>query len=69
MMSYAGSKAIGVNPYSKNMVPAVELAVYLGSAEAQLSHYNKKCDSMQYRAFKRYGDFRRAADYGAKQYL
>ena len=39
MMSYAGSKAIGVNPYSKNMVPAVELAVYLGSAEAQLSHY------------------------------
>ena len=40
MMSYAGSQAIGVNPYSKNMVPAVELAVYLGSAEAQLSHYN-----------------------------
>lgn len=39
MMSYAGSKAIGVNPYSKNMVPAVELAVYLRSAEAQLSHY------------------------------
>lgn len=39
MMSYAGSEAIGVNPYSKNMVPAVELAVYLGSAEAQLSHY------------------------------
>lgn len=39
MMSYAGSKAIGVNPYSKNMVPAVELAVYLGSAEAQLAHY------------------------------
>ena len=39
MMSYAGSKAIGVNPYSKNMVPAVELTVYLGSAEAQLSHY------------------------------
>lgn len=39
MMSYAGSKAIGVNPYSKNMVPAVELAVYLGSAEAQLSYY------------------------------
>lgn len=34
MMSYAGSKAVGVNPYSKNMVAAVELAVYLGSAEA-----------------------------------
>lgn len=39
MMSYAGSKAIGVNPYSKNMVAAVELAVYLGSAEAQMTHY------------------------------
>ena len=39
MMAYAGSKAIGVNPYSKNMVAAVELAVYLGSAEAQMSHY------------------------------
>lgn len=39
MMAYAGSKAIGVNPYSKNMVAAVELAVYLGSAEAQRSHY------------------------------
>lgn len=39
MMSYAGSKAVGVNPYSKNMVAAVELAVYLGSAEAQMTHY------------------------------
>ena len=39
MMSYAGSEAVGVNPYSKNMVAAVELAVYLGSAEAQMTHY------------------------------
>lgn len=39
MMAYAGSKAIGVNPYSKHMVAAVELAVYLGSAEAQKLHY------------------------------
>lgn len=39
MKAYAGSKAIGVNPYSKHMVAAVELAVYLGSAEAQRSHY------------------------------
>lgn len=39
MTAYAGSKAIGVNPYSKNMVAAVELAVYLGSADAQRSHY------------------------------
>lgn len=28
MTSYAGSKAIGVNPYSKNMVAAVELAAH-----------------------------------------
>ena len=42
MMSYAGSKAIGVNPYSKHMVAAVELAVYLGSAEAQLTHYQMR---------------------------
>lgn len=40
MMAYAGSKAIGVNPYSKNMVAAVELAVYLGSAQAQKLHYD-----------------------------
>lgn len=39
MMSYAGSKAIGVNTSSKHMVPAVELALYLGSAEAQRLHY------------------------------
>lgn len=42
MKAYAGSKAIGVNPYSKNMVAAVELAVYLGSAEAQMSHYQMR---------------------------
>lgn len=39
MTSYAGTKAIGVNPNTKYMVPAVELAVYLGSAEAQELHY------------------------------
>ena len=39
MKAYAGSKAIGVNPNSKNMVAAVELAVYLGSAKAQELHY------------------------------
>ena len=39
MRAYAGSKAIGVNPNSDNMVAAVELAVYLGSAEAQELHY------------------------------
>lgn len=40
MLAYAGSKAIGVNPNSQNMVAAVELAVYLGSASAQQSHYD-----------------------------
>ncbi len=39
MMAYAGSKAIGVNPNSKYMSAAVQLAVYLGSAEAQKTHY------------------------------
>ena len=42
MTSYAGSKAIGVNPHSKNMVPAVELALYLGSAKAQEAHYEMR---------------------------
>lgn len=40
MLAYAGSKAIGVNPNCEDMVPAVELAIYLGSAEAQQSHYD-----------------------------
>lgn len=39
MTSYAGTKSFGVNPNTKYMVPAVELAVYLGSAEAQQLHY------------------------------
>ena len=39
MLAYAGSKAIGVNPNAKNMVAAVELAVFLASPEAQKAHY------------------------------
>lgn len=39
MMSYAGSKAVGVNATSKHMVAAIQLAIYLGSAEAQKLHY------------------------------
>ena len=39
MLAYAGSKAIGVNSHSDYMEAAVALAVYLGSAEAQLLHY------------------------------
>lgn len=39
MYAYAGSKAIGVNTSTDYMVQAVELAMYLGSAEAQQLHY------------------------------
>lgn len=39
MMSYAGSKAVGVNATSKHMVAAIQLAIYLGSADAQRLHY------------------------------
>lgn len=39
MYAYAGSKAIGVNTSTKHMKAAVELAMYLGSAEAQRLHY------------------------------
>lgn len=39
MKSFAGSKAIGVNPNSQYPQVAVALAQFLGSAEAQQSHY------------------------------
>lgn len=39
LKSFAGSKAIGVNPNSDNMQVAVALAQYLASPEAQLKHY------------------------------
>lgn len=39
MMAYAGSKAIGVNATSDHMVAAIQLAIYLGSSEAQKLHY------------------------------
>lgn len=42
MQAFAGSKAIGVNPNCQNMQAAVALAVYLGSAEAQLAHYTMR---------------------------
>lgn len=42
MRSFAGSKAIGVNPNCANMQVAVALAVYLGSAEAQKAHYEMR---------------------------
>ena len=39
LLSYAGSKAIGVNATSDHMVASIQLAIYLGSAEAQRLHY------------------------------
>ena len=39
LRSFAGSKAIGVNPNCKNQKVATALAVFLGSEEAQLAHY------------------------------
>lgn len=42
LKSFAGSKAIGVNPHSKNMEAAVALAQYLASEEAQLKHYEMR---------------------------
>ena len=42
MRSFAGSKAIGVNPNCQNMQAAIALAVYLGSAEAQKAHYEMR---------------------------
>ncbi len=42
LKSFAGSKAIGVNPNCKDPEVAVALAVHLGSAEAQKSHYEMR---------------------------
>ena len=42
MLSYAGSKAIGVNAHSQYMEQAVELAVYLGGLDAQKAHYEMR---------------------------
>lgn len=39
MKSFSGSKALGVNPNSKNMKAAYALAAWLGSAEMQALHY------------------------------
>ena len=39
LMAFAGSKAIAVNPSSKNIQAAVALAKFLGGAKAQLLHY------------------------------
>ena len=40
MKSFSGSKALGVNPHSKNPAAAVALAAWLGSAEMQALHFD-----------------------------
>ncbi len=42
MLSFAGSKAIGVNPNCEDQEAAVALARFLGSSEAQLKHYEMR---------------------------
>lgn len=42
MLSFAGSKAIGVNPNCEDQEVAVALARFLGSSEAQLKHYEMR---------------------------
>ncbi|MBE6959764.1 MAG: extracellular solute-binding protein [Ruminococcaceae bacterium] len=42
LMSFAGSKALGVNPHSKHLKAANQLAAFMGSAEAQELHYNMR---------------------------
>ena len=42
LQSFAGSKALGVNPHSKHLKAANQLAAFMGSAEAQELHYNMR---------------------------
>lgn len=42
LRAFAGSKALGVNPNTKNMEVAVALAKYLASEESQLAHYEMR---------------------------
>ena len=42
LKSFAGSKAIGVNPTCENQQVAIALAQYLASADAQLAHYEMR---------------------------
>ena len=42
LLSFAGSKAIGVNPNCEYPQVAVALALYLGNEESQQSHYEAR---------------------------
>lgn len=49
LKAFAGSKAVGVNPHSENLIAAYLLAAYLGSAEGQQLRYEMRgvipCDA------------------------
>lgn len=47
MLPFAGSKAYGVNPNSKNMEAAVALAAWLGSADMQALHEELRAGAVQ----------------------
>lgn len=42
LKAFAGSKALGVNPHSKDMEAAVSLALFLASEDSQLAHYEMR---------------------------
>ena len=42
LKSFAGSKALGVNPNSKHLKAAYQLAAFMGSADAQALHYEMR---------------------------
>ena len=42
MMSFAGSKAVGVNPHSANIAAATQFAAYLASVESQKSRFEMR---------------------------
>ena len=46
MKSFSGSKALGVNPNSKNPAAAVALAAFLGSAEMQALHFDLRAGAV-----------------------
>ena len=45
MKAFLGSKALGVNPNSKNQAAAVALATFLGSEDAQLDHFTMRAQA------------------------
>ena len=46
LKSFAGSKAVGYNPNSKNTKAASQFAAFLGSSDAQKDHYKLRNSSV-----------------------